>query len=105
MTVPSYQPQIDLTVYETAAKQKWRFGMLLALAVLGGFGLVFMYYRWFGNILPGASNEVSLSTSDPTAERPGHLRPATSRRTNSKHPADALVPPVSDAQLTLASGI
>jgi len=105
MTMQSYQPQINLTAFEPAAKQKWLLRMLVALAVLGGFGLVFAYYRWFGNILPGASNEVSVSTSDTTGEKPRHGRPATSRRTSSKHRADAVVPPASDAQLTLVPGI
>jgi TonB family protein len=93
MTVPSYrQPQINLTAYETAGKQKWRYGMLLVLAVLG-------------NILPGASNEVGVSTSDTTATKPRHVSPTTSRRTSSKHRADAVVPAASEAQLTLAPGI
>ncbi len=105
MSVKSYQPQINLTAYETAPKQKWLLGMLLASAILGAFVLVLMYYRWFGNILPGASNEVRVSTSDTTAEKPGNVRPATSRRTTSKHRADAAVPPGSKAQLTLAPGI
>jgi TonB family protein len=105
MTVQSYQPQINLTAFETAAKQKWLLRMLLALAVLGFFVLVFMYYRWFGNILPGASNDVRGSTSDTTAEKPRHVSPATSRRTSSKHRADAVVPPASEAQLTLAPSI
>ena len=104
MPAQSYQPNINLTAYDTAAKQKWRFGMLVAVAVLGAFVLVFMYYRWFGNILPGASNEAPVSTSDTTAKKPGHS-PATSRRTNSNHRAETVVPPASDAQLTLASGI
>jgi len=72
MTEQSYQPQVNLAAYETAAKQKWRFGMLVALAVLGVFGLVYVYYRWFGDILPAASNEASVSTSDTTAEKPRH---------------------------------
>ena len=105
MTVQSYQPQINLNALETAAKQKWLLRMLVALAVLGGFGLVFAYYHWFGNILPGGSNEVGVSTSDKTAEKPTHVRPATSRRTSSRHRADAVAPPASEAQLTLVPGI
>jgi TonB family protein len=104
MTVQSYRPQINLTAYETGAKQKWLLRMLLALVVLAVFVLVLMYYRWFGNILPGASNEVRVSTSATTAEKPGHVSPATSRRTSSKHRADAVVPPASQAQ-SLAPGI
>jgi TonB family protein len=105
MTVQSYQPQINLTALETAAKRKWLLRMPLALAVLGVFVLVLIYYGWFGNILPGASNEVRVSTSDATAAKPGHASPATSRRTSSKHRADAAVPPASDAQWILAPGI
>ena len=105
MTVQSYQPQINLTPFETAPKQKWPLGILLALAVLGAFVLVLMYYGWFRNILTGASNEVRVSTSETIAEKPGHVSPATSRRTSSKHRADAVVPPASEAQLAYAPGI
>ena len=105
MTVQSYQPHIDLTAYETNAKQKRLFGVLLALAVLGAFVLVFVYYRWFGNIQSGGSNEMGVSTSDTTAKKTGHVSPATSRRTGSNHRADAVVPPASEAQLTLVPGI
>ena len=106
MTVQSYRPQINLTAYETAAKkQKWFLGMLLALAVLGAFVLVLMYYNWFGNIVPGASNKVRLSTSDTTAEKPGHVRPGTSRPTRSNHRANAVAPPASEAKVTFVPGI
>jgi TonB family protein len=103
--VQSYQPHVDLTAYETNAKQKRLFGVLLALALLGAFVLVFVYYRWFGNIQPGGPNEVGVSTSDTTAKKPGHGSPATSRRTASNHRADAVVPPESEAQSTLVPGI
>jgi TonB family protein len=79
--------------------------MLLALAVLGAVALVLIYYRWFGNILPEASNEVGVSTSDLAAETPGHVSPARSRRNTSKQRADAVVPPASAAQLAFSSGI
>jgi TonB family protein len=105
MTVQSYQPQINLTPFETAPKQKWLGILLLALAVLGAFVLVSMYFGWFRNIVPGASNEAHVSTSGTTAEKPGHLSLATSRRTSSKHRADAVVPPASEAPLTFAPGI
>jgi TonB family protein len=105
MTVQSYQPQINLTPFETAPKQKWLGILLLALAVLGAFVLVSMYFGWFRNIVPGASNEAHGSTSGTTAEKPGHVSLATSRRTSSKHRADAVVPPASEAQLTFAPGI
>jgi TonB family protein len=101
----SYQPQINLAPFETAPKQKWLLGILLALAVLGAVVLVLIYYRWFGNILTGASNEVGVSTSETTAEKPGHLRSAKSRRTSSKQRADAVVPPASEAQLAFAPGV
>jgi protein TonB len=106
MTVQSYQqPQINLTAFETAARQKWLLRMLVALAVLGGVVLVLVYYRWFGNVLSGASNEVGVSTSDTTAAKPAHVSPARSRRTSSKPRAHAVVPLASEAQLTLAPGI
>ena len=106
MTVQSYQPQINLTAFETAAKQKLLLRRLLALAVLAVFVLVLVkYYGWFRNILPGASNEVRVSTSATTAEKAGHVSHATSRRTRSEHRADAVVPPASEAQLTLAPGM
>jgi TonB family protein len=103
--VQSYQPQINLPPFETAPKQKWLLGILLALAVLGAFVLVLIYYRWFGNVLPGASNEVSVSMSQATAENPGYVSPARSRRTSSKQRADAVVPPASEAQLAFAPGV
>jgi TonB family protein len=104
MTVQSYQPQINLTPFETAAKQKRLLRMLLALAMLAVFVLVSVkYYGWFRNILPGASNEVRVSTSDTTAKKPGHVSHAMSRRTSSKGHADAAVPAASEAQLPPAS--
>ena len=54
MTTQSYQPQVNLAAVEPAARQNWRLGMLIALAALGALALVFMYYRWFGNIPPGS---------------------------------------------------
>jgi TonB family protein len=106
MTVQSYQPQVNITAFETAAKQKLLLRRLLALAVLAVFVLVSVkYYAWFRNILPGASNEVSVSTSDTTAKKPGHVSHAMSRRTGSKRHADAVVPPASEAQLALAPGM
>jgi len=106
MTVQSYQPQVNITALETAAKQKLLLRRLLALAVLAVFVLVLVkYYAWFRNILPGASNEVRVSTSATTAEKAGHVSHATSRRTRSEHRADAVVPPASEAQLTLAPGM
>ncbi len=109
MTVQSYQPQINLTAYETAAKQKLLLRRLLALAVVAVFVLVLVkYHDWFRNVLPGASNEVRVSTSATTAEKTGHVSQATSRRTSSNHrvdAVDAVVPPASEAQLALAPGM
>ena len=106
MTVQSYQPQINLTAFETAAKQKRLLRLLLALAMVAVLVLVSVkYHGRFRNILPGASDEVRVSTSDTTLKEPGHVRPATSRRTSSKHHADAVVPSASQAQLTLAPGM
>ncbi len=106
MTVQGYQPQVNLTALDTPAKQKRVLRLLLALAMVAVLVLVSVKYRGrFRNLLPGASNEVSESTSDTTAEKPRHVRHATSRRTSSKHHADAVVPPTSEAQLPLAPGM
>jgi TonB family protein len=102
MTTQSYQPQVNLSAVEPAAREKWRLGMLVALAILGALALVFMYYRWFGNIQP--ADEASVSTS-PTSEKRGDVSRASSRRASSKHGADTVVPPAPETQLTLASGI
>ena len=102
MTTQSYQPQINLTAVEPAAREKWRLGVLVALAVLGAFALVFIYYRWFGNVQP--ESEAGVSTSDTAAEKPAVIR-ASSRRTTSKHGIDSVVAPDSEAELTLAPGI
>jgi TonB family protein len=106
MTVQSYQPQINLTALEPATKQKRILRMLLGLAVLAVFVLVSVkYYDRFRNILPGASNEERVSASDTIAEKSRHFSHATSRRTNSKRHADAVVPPASAAQVALAPGM
>lgn len=103
MTTQSYQPQVNLAAVEPATRQNWRLGMLIALAVLGALALVFMYYRWFGNVPPGS--EESVGTSDANPEKLAHTSRAPSGRTSSKHRADALVSPTADTQLTSASGI
>jgi len=106
MTVQSYQPQINLTAIESATKQKRILRMLLGLAVLAVFVLVAVkYYDRFRNILPGASNEARVSTSDTIAEKSRHVSHATSRRTNSKRHANAVVPPASEARVALAPGM
>jgi hypothetical protein len=102
MTEQSYQPQVNLAAYETAAKQKWRFGMLVALAVLGVFGLVYVYYRWFGDILPAASNEASVSTSDTTAEKPRHHK-STSRPNKAKDHSDIVIAAIGNQVTTRAA--
>lgn len=102
MTTPSYQPQINLKAVEPVAKEKWRLGGLVVLAVLGAFALVFMYYRWFGDVQPGT--ESGAKTSEATSEKSGVVH-ASSRRTSSKHNVDTGVPPVSDSELTLAPGV
>ena len=100
MPVQSYQPQINLTVYETAAKQRRLLRSLLALAVLAVFALVLVKYSgWFQSLLPGASNEARVSTPDATAGKLGPGAPAT-RRSRSKSRADAVVPSGSEARLT-----
>src|SRR6266480_6914403 len=98
MTTQSYQPQVNLAAVEPAATEKWRLGLLVALAVLGAFALVFIYYRWFGN--SQTESEPGVSTSDTTAEKSGHLNRA-SRRTISKHGIDTESAPASETQLTL----
>jgi TonB family protein len=105
MTMPNYQPQVNLTAVEPAAREKLRFGMLVALAVLGACALVFAYYRWFGNAQTGASNEVGVNTPETAAEKPRHVRLAKSQQSSSKNRTDAVVSPAPDAQLTLAPGI
>jgi TonB family protein len=102
MTTQSYQPQVNLAAVEPAAREKWRLGVLVALAVLGAFALVFIYYRWFGNVQPGS--EAGVSTSDTAAEKPGVIH-ASSRRTTAKHGIDSVVAPASETELTLAPGI
>ena len=102
MTTQSYQPQVNLAAVEPAAREKWRLGVLVALAVLGAFALVFIYYHWFGNIQP--ESEAGVSTSDTAAGKSGVIR-ASSRRTTSKHGSDSVVAPASETQLALAPGI
>jgi TonB family protein len=102
MTTQSYQPQVNLAAVEPAAREKWRLGVLVALAVLGAFALVFIYYRWFGNIQP--DSEPGVNTSDTAAENRGIIR-ASSRRNTSKHASDSVVAPTSETELTLAPGI
>ena len=109
MTEQSYQPQINLTAFENAGKQRWLLRVLLALSVLAVLVLAVMYYSWFGNTPAGASNQGNVKTSNTTAEKARHVSSATFRRTSSKHRADAVVPPMSEttpeAQLKSPPGI
>ena len=101
MTTQSYQPQVNLTAVEPPAKEKWRLGGLVVLAVLGAFALVFMYYRWFGNVQP--ADESGATTSKTVSEKP--ITRVPSRRNNSKREADTNSGSASEAQLTLAPGV
>ena len=105
MTEIRYEPQTNLTAYETASKQKGLLRRILALALLAVFVLVAVKYRdWFRNILAGGSNKVHVSAFDTTAEKSGPVSPATSPRTSSKHGADA-VSLAPGTEVTLAPGI
>src|SRR5258708_7057701 len=68
MTVQSYQPQINLKPFETAPKQKRLLGVLLAVAVLGAFVLVVIYYRWVGNVRSGTSTVVEGTSAENTPD-------------------------------------
>jgi TonB family protein len=107
MAVESYQPQINLTALETAGKQKLLLRRLLALAIFAVFVLVAVkYHDWFLKSLPGTSSQARVSASDATAVKLGHVRPATSRRSRSKHRSDSVVSPASEgAQSTLTHGM
>jgi len=105
MAVESYQPQINLTPFENAPRQKRLLGILLVVAVIGAVVLVVMYSGWFRNIVPGASNEARDSTSETTAEELPPVSPAASRRTRSKHHADSVVAAGSETQMAYAPGI
>lgn len=101
MTTQGYQPQVNLTAVEPEAKEKWRLGGLVILAVLGAIALVFAYYRWFAE--PQATSTTSV-ISETAADKPEHAR-GSSRRTTSKHGGAADAAATTDADLTLAPGI
>lgn len=105
MTEQSYQPQINLTALDTDAKQRWLVRMLFTVAVLGAVIVVVVYHGWFRSLVPGVSNEASVSTSETTGEPSGHVDPAKSRRNSSKHRADAVVPPASQEQVIVDPAI
>ncbi len=105
MTEQSYRPQINLNALDTDAKQRWVVRMLFTVAVLGAVVVVAVYHSWFRSLVPGASNEASVSTSETASETPGQAGLAKSRRTGSKHRADSLVPPASQEQLRVDTGI
>src|SRR5215470_8557470 len=101
MTTQSYQPQVNLTAVEPPAREKWRLGGLVVLAVLGAVALVFVYYRWFGNVQQG--DEVGVATSKTATEKP--INHAPSRRASAKHDVNTVTSPASESQLALAPGI
>jgi TonB family protein len=107
MAVDSYQPQINLNALETAGKQKLLLRRLVALAMFAVFALVAVKYRdLFLNVLPGVSHAARVGDSDATALAPGHVRPAVSRRSSSKHIADSVVRPASEGtQSALTPGM
>jgi TonB family protein len=97
MTVQSYQPQINLTAYETASRQRRLLRTLVALAVLAGFALLVVRYRdSLRSMLPGASNEARGSASYSAAETQSQVSPAKAHRITSAH--HAVVASASDAQ-------
>jgi len=100
MTTQSYQPQVNLTAVEPPAKEKWRLGGLVVLAVLGAFALVFIYYRWFGSVQPA---DESGATSKTVVEKP--ISHVPSRRNSARHESDTNARPASEAQLTLGTGV
>lgn len=99
MTVQSYQPQVNLTAYETPARQKRIARVFVTLAVLAGFVFVALkYHDSLRGFLLGTSNQASVSTSDTTAEQPGRAGPAKSRRASSAHRANGVAPSASEAE-------
>lgn len=92
MTVQSYQPQVNLTAYETAAKQKRVIRGLVTLAVLAGLVLLGLkYHDSLLSIVPGASNKAQVSTADASVEQLTHVSPvARSKRITSAHHANTV---------------
>jgi TonB family protein len=106
MMEKSYEPQVDLTAFEAAPKQRWLLRRLLTLALLTVFVLILVKYgSWFRDILTDGSVDIPVSTPDTIAEKSRHDGSIKSRRTSGKHHADAAVPPGSEAQLTLTPGM
>ena len=103
MTEQSYQPQINLTALEAAGKQRWLVRVLLGLSVLAVLVLAVMYYAWFGNTPPSASNPGNVKTSDTAAQTARHVISAASHR-SSKHRAAGIGSSTPEAQSTLAPG-
>ena len=100
MTTQGYQPQVNLTAVEPEAKEKWRLGGLVILAVIGAVALVFAYYRWFAE--PQATSATNV-ISETAGDKPEHAR--GSRRVASKHAGATDAAATADADLTLAPGI
>jgi TonB family protein len=101
MTTQGYQPQVNLTAVEPEAKEKWRLGGLVILAVIGAVALVFAYYRWFAE--PQATSATNV-ISETAGDKPQHAR-GSSRRIASKHGSATDNEVTTDADLTLAPGI
>ena len=105
MATQNYQPKVDLAAVEQVPQERWRFGVLLALAVLGAVVLVIAYSHWFGDLPSTASNEAGGSKSEASAEKPGRASHSISRHTISKRSTQAGGSAAPDAQLTLAPGV
>src|SRR5438067_1249654 len=97
MPVQTYQPEINLNAYDSAAKKRWILRVLFFLAVIAVFVLVLLkYHDRLGNILSGTSKEAPVSASDTTAEKTRHVRHPNSRRNTSKHRSDAVAAQASE---------
>jgi TonB family protein len=105
MAEESYQPQINLTALDPDAKQRWVVRMLFTMAVLGAVAVVVVYHSWFRTLVPGVSNDASVSTSE-TAETSAQTGQTKSRRSGTRHRADSVVPTSTDgAELASAPGV
>jgi len=90
MSVQNYQPQVNLTAYENAAKQRRVVRGLFTLAVLAGLALLGLKYRdTLRGILPGASNQARVSAADSNAEQLARVGPTKSKRAVSGHHANS----------------
>src|SRR5437868_6272229 len=97
MPVQTYQTEINLNAYDSAAKKRWILRVLFFLAVIAVSVLVLLkYHDRLGNILSGTSKEAPVSASDTTAEKTRHVRHPNSRRNTSKHRSDAVASQASE---------